>query len=337
MSKCDLRQQLHIKQERGHELMSKRKMIYLTVLAVLILSFSSYAADVGHITSPSTTVSRDMEHPDEILQNILQNTAVAVLGGTTAEDGSTWYHVVTLEGNEGYIRASDMTLGAPTSSQAVQQTEQIQEPDANDGAADPENEDLQNGNTDNPEQDDQDTEQENTEIEAADFYVEVIEKGNIRADATTDSEGLSSVEQGTVLHVTGQETDEQGTLWYRVEYGEDQTGYIFSELVQETEPPEGENTETEESTMEINTMPSYDHSGSSQLPPVQSNSAASQVTASTDQMQEADVYREATGKKGFPFDFTILILLVAAVFFTVVIIKTHGKLKHLSNETDNVK
>ena len=53
----------------------------------------------------------------------------------------------------------------------------------------------------------------------------------VRKSASTSSDQVSSVKKGATVDILGEETDESGTIWYKIKVKGDETGYIRNDLV----------------------------------------------------------------------------------------------------------
>lgn len=180
----------------------------LTLLLVMIgmllnpFSFISHAQGQGKVSVRSATIRRDADVNSDAVGSAAQDTAVTITSEVTGSDGKVWYQV-DVNGTQGYIR-SDL----------IQKTESA---DANAGAA------VTIAPT-----------VAVTEVQPQSATVTSSQSVRVRSDASTSSQIITTVQNGTVLTVTGQATGADEKVWYRVSFVADNTeitGFIRSDYV----------------------------------------------------------------------------------------------------------
>ena len=159
-------------------------------------------ADMQIKMTSDANVRSETSTESNVVGKAANGTTLTSVGTVTDADGMDWYQV-SVNGNTGYIR-SDLA-------------EVASESDASEG-----------GN-------------ENTEIlseggGAIPTSGTIISKesANVRSGPSSSDTPVTTVTSGTVVAITGQETDSEGTPWYAVEV-DGNTGYIRADLIERTE------------------------------------------------------------------------------------------------------
>ncbi|MBR6626848.1 MAG: SH3 domain-containing protein [Lachnospiraceae bacterium] len=164
----------------------------------------SLAAKTGKITANSVNVRKEASATSEVVTGAEKDKVVTVNGEVTGTDGKVWYKV-DVDGMAGYIRSDLMSVT-----------------DSNAG--------NQNTNT-------------NTNTQVTAQVVKVVpvsgkvtggQAVRVRADATTSSSIVTTLQSGTALTITGMATASDGMIWYQVSFtkdGAEKEGFIRQDYV----------------------------------------------------------------------------------------------------------
>ena len=194
---------------------SKIVMGMLAFVLVLFLgltndafSFVSQAQSQGKVTASSANIRKEPSASSESLGSAANGAAVTINGQTTGSDGKVWYQVFVNADTLGYIRSDLVSITDGTT------------PDNLEGAGTTTGTTTQEG------------------VEAVEPISATVKGGNrvrVRAAATTDSEIVTAVENGSALTVNGRTTGADGNVWYQVafiENGAEVAGFIRSDFVE---------------------------------------------------------------------------------------------------------
>ena len=181
----------------------------LALLAVVILwltadgfSISSRADSQGRVTATSAKVRSEASTSSASVASAFKDDVVTITGEVQGSDGQIWYAVTTSKNVNGYIR-SDLVQRIDGSTPSTQ--------------------------TPVPE-----TPAQITEVNPISATVTGSgeTKIRIRSNASTTSQILTSVSNGTVLTVTGHATGSDNVLWYYVTFlqnNSEVTGFVRSD------------------------------------------------------------------------------------------------------------
>lgn len=167
-----------------------------------IFSIASRADSQGQVTATSAKVRSEASTSSASVASAFKDEVVTITGEVQGADGKVWYAVTTSKNVKGYIR-SDL----------VQKI---------DGSTPPQQ-------TSAPE-----TPAQVTEVNPVSATVTSTTPVRVRSNASTTSQILTTVTDGTVLTVTGQATGADNKLWYHVTFisnNADVTGFVRSDYV----------------------------------------------------------------------------------------------------------
>lgn len=235
------------KRERKEKLMKKTKelsgvrvsrALYLTLFTIaLVLSlalFGGYFSIVSHAESAARVISTNGANVRSSasasatqVSSFAQNDTISIRSQVQGSDGYTWYEVWIDAERRGYVRSDlvEITDGTtpPTSTETGTQTPETTQPAANNNLPQAEVSQL------NP------------------ISATVINGGSsgvrIRSNASTDSQIITTVQNGLLLTVVGQAAsldEDGGKIWYQVNFntnGTDVSGFIRDDYVELSEEP----------------------------------------------------------------------------------------------------
>lgn len=235
------------KRERKEKLMKKTKELsgvrvsralyqaLFTIALVLLLSlFGGRFSTVSHAESAARVISANGANVRSSastsatqVSSFAQNDTISIRSQVQGSDGYTWYEVWIDAERRGYVRSDlvEITDGTtpPTSTETGTQTPETTQPAANNNLPQAEVSQL------NP------------------ISATVINGGSsgvrIRSNASTDSQIITTVQNGLLLTVVGQAAsldDDGGKVWYQVNFnnnGTDVSGFIRNDYVELSEEP----------------------------------------------------------------------------------------------------
>ena len=180
----------------------------MTVLFCMVMSIGMvcFADEQGTISVKSARIRASADPNSEQLGSVAQGKTVDIIGKTTGTDGQEWYQVYVDSNTKGYIRGNLVKLKDGASLKTV------------DGSVGSTGSDASAST--------------NTSADAK--KVAVINKANIRKDASTNGDPVATANRGMVLTVQGETTGSDGMKWYQVSFtyqDKEVTGYVRSDLV----------------------------------------------------------------------------------------------------------
>lgn len=210
--------------------------LFTIALALSLALFGGYFSIVSHAESAARVISPNGANVRSSasasatqVSSFAQNDTISIRSQVQGSDGYTWYEVWIDAERRGYVRSDlvEITDGTtpPTSSETGTQTtpETTQQPAANNNLPQAEVSQL------NP------------------ISATVINGGSsgvrIRSNASTDSQIITTVQNGLLLTVVGQAAsldDDGGKVWYQVNFnnnGTDVSGFIRNDYVELSEEP----------------------------------------------------------------------------------------------------
>ncbi len=227
----------------------KRKVRITLALITLMASICMFSTDVYAATVTVTggpcRIRKEASTSSEPVSSVNNNTKLDVLGSTTASDGYTWYKV-KVEGDEtGYIRA-----------------DLVSNPDGNVSS--------EGGSSDNSQPAADTGSSASSDVSDSDALKAVVSADTVtvRSAAGTKANKSGSAKNGQEVNISGEATDSDGKLWYKVSFDADGAtteGFIRSDFLQVTytkadqeaelaaaEPAEEEEAPVEETQPAVN-------------------------------------------------------------------------------------
>ena len=186
----------------------KHIAVFMALLLCMVMSIGMIclADEQGTVIVESARIRASADQNSEKIGSVAKGKTIDIIGKTTGTDGQVWYQVYVDANTKGYIRGNLIKLKDGASLKTV---------DGSAGSA----------GADAP---------ATTTIPADAKKAMVINKANIRKEASADSELVGTQNRGTVLTVQGETTGSDNMKWYQVSftYQDTQvTGYVRSDLV----------------------------------------------------------------------------------------------------------
>ena len=186
----------------------KHIAVFMALLLCMVMSIGMIclADEQGTVIVESARIRASADQNSEKIGSVAKGKTIDIIGKTTGTDGQVWYQVYVDANTKGYIRGNLIKLKDGASLKTV---------DGSAGSA----------GADAP---------ATTTIPADAKKAMVINKANIRKEASADSELVGTKNRGTVLTVQGETTGSDNMKWYQVSftYQDTQvTGYVRSDLV----------------------------------------------------------------------------------------------------------
>lgn len=209
--------------------------VWLGVLSLVLGLFLGLTADtfsiVGHaqsqgkITATSAKIRKEPSASSQSLGSAMQGDSVTINHQTKASDGHVWYQVFVNAETLGYIRSDLVSITDGSTPNTVENSA------AGTGSTASESTPAPDSTTTVTIQ-----EQEGvTEVEPVSASVTGGNRVRVRSLASTDSQIVTTIENGSALTVNGQLTGADGNVWYRVDFianGASVAGYIRSDFVE---------------------------------------------------------------------------------------------------------
>lgn len=229
-------------------------LIMVIVLGLTMEGFSivSHAQSQGKVAVASAKIRKEPNTTSEVLGSAAKDDKVTINHQTTASDGTVWYQVFVDADTLGYIRSDLVTITDGSTPSAVETSTTTTTTETPTATPTP---------TPTPTPVVNETPAEVTPVEPLSATVTGGENVRVRGNASTTSQIVTRVSNGSALTVTGQATGADGLVWYQVaftENGSEVVGFIRNDYVAlsgevtpvtpETEQPEdaGEPATTDE-------------------------------------------------------------------------------------------
>ena len=195
-----------MKENRRNRFKHIAASIVLLFCMVMSIGMICFADEQGTVIVESARIRAAADQNSEQLGSVAKGKTVDIIGQTTGTDKQVWYQVYVDANTKGYIRANLIKLKDGASLKTV------------DGGA-------SSAGTDT-------AAPPATATDAKKAVV--INKANIRKEASADSELVGTQNRGTVLTIKGETTGSDKMKWYQVSFTyqeKEVTGYVRSDLV----------------------------------------------------------------------------------------------------------
>lgn len=195
-----------MKENRRNKIKHIAALMALLLCMVMSIGMICLADEQGTVSVKSARIRASADPNSEQLGSVAQGKTVDIIGKTTGTDGQVWYQVYVDSNTKGYIRGNLIKLKDGASLKTV------------DGSAGSAGTDA-SASTTTP-----------TDTRKA----MVINKANIRKEASTNGELVGTQNRGTVLTVQGETTGSDNMKWYQVSFtyqDKEVSGYVRSDLV----------------------------------------------------------------------------------------------------------
>ena len=244
---------------------AKARLAAFSLIMVLVLgltmdgfSLVSYAQSQGKVVAASAKIRKEPNTTSEVLGSAAKDAKVTINHQTAASDGTIWYQVFVDADTLGYIRSDLVTITDGSTPSTVETTTQQTATTTPAATAAP-------APAATPAPAVNETPAEVTPVEPLSATVTGGENVRVRGNASTTSQIVTRVSNGSAITVTGQATGADGKVWYQVaftENGSEVVGFIRNDYVAlsgeltpvtpEAEQPEGadEPATTDESVEE---------------------------------------------------------------------------------------
>ncbi|MDE7185869.1 MAG: SH3 domain-containing protein [Lachnospiraceae bacterium] len=182
--------------------------IALLLCMVMSIGMVCFADEQGTVSVKSARIRASADPNSEQLGSVAQGKTVDIIGKTTGTDGQVWYQVYVDANTKGYIRGNLVKLKDGASLKTV---------DGSAGSAGTDNSASASAPT-------------STDAKKA----AVINKANIRKEASTNGDLVGTANRGTILTVQGETTGSDNMKWYQVSFtyqDKEVSGYVRSDLV----------------------------------------------------------------------------------------------------------
>ncbi|MBO5337141.1 MAG: SH3 domain-containing protein [Lachnospiraceae bacterium] len=219
-------------------------MVCMLCLTVEQLSMVSYAQSAGKVTGDNVNIRKEPNSSSQKVGSAKKDASVTINHQTQGSDGKVWYQIYVDANTLGYIRSDFVSITDGSTPETV---------DAS--AATSNNQTTTQTNT-QPAGSSSETAVNVTAVEPISATVTGGENVRVRGNASTTSQIVTTIANGSALTVTGQANGSDGKVWYQVAFisnGSDVTGFIRSDyvvlsgdIVEATQTPE--ETAPEEST-----------------------------------------------------------------------------------------
>ena len=194
-------------------------------ISVGMFGFTSYAQSQAKVSVRSAKVRKEASTSSDALAGLAQNDEVTITGQLTGSDGNIWYQVFVDANSKGYIRSDlvQITDGStpPTITADSNTTTTTSETTTTENAGSDTAPATNAGGADIT---------ATTPVSATTTASSV----RVRANASTGSQIVASLQNGVALTVIGTTTGSDGKTWYQVNFnsnGSDITGFIRSDFV----------------------------------------------------------------------------------------------------------
>jgi uncharacterized protein YgiM (DUF1202 family) len=215
-------------------LLAAMTVVFLMV-SIGVSTIVSHAQE-GTVTGQSVNVRSEASSSSDILASVVKGDKIDIIGSVTGADGYTWYQIYIDASKKGYVRSDFVSTSGSVS-------------------ALPNNSETTTTETSTSTGDTVTTEGVNA-VNPVSATVSGGQSVRVRADASTSSSIVTTVENGLALTVTGTKTGLDGNVWYLSEFIKNNAsvvGYIRSDFVTlegELTAPVEETAETTETTEE---------------------------------------------------------------------------------------
>ncbi len=175
-------------------------------VAVFAISLNSLAASSGKILKDGVRVRKDASTNSDIVVSLVKDDSITINGKTTGADGNIWYQITTAAGDSGYVRSDLATITDGSTPDTIGA-------DGNVTAGDPSIRLV------NP-------------ISGTITYDQNV---RVRAEASTSSAIIDSLENGTVVTIKGIKKGTDDRDWYYIAYnnaeGNEVVGFSRSDFI----------------------------------------------------------------------------------------------------------
>lgn len=277
------------------------------------LSLKVRAAQEEEILQPaSVKVYSGMSDSGRITASLIFGNVFEVIEAEKDDTGVTWYRVKTDLGVEGYVKADEldrMILAAQPPAEA--ESTAAEESGADAGADTP---DEESSNNDMP--DGGAVNNDETDMTAGEVIT--LDTVNLRSQPSVDSKILSKIKKDIKLSYFQRHVNDDGEVWYNVEY-DGKKGYVIDRavsIVQEAEEAEQESYEEDSSIAVVPEKALEKKEAVQKEAKPETQTAVTQGTESGAK-DESDIQM---GHKGMRIDFVLIMLIVGGILCTAAIV-----------------
>ncbi|MBR1477734.1 MAG: SH3 domain-containing protein [Lachnospiraceae bacterium] len=192
-------------------------------IAVLQLSFTSFAATAGKVTGDSVKIRKEASTSSSEMGRANKDTSVTINGQVTGSDGKVWYQI-SYNGGTAYIRSDFVSITDGSTPETLTTTATTNgATTANSTTTTTNSSTTSNTAT---------TSETPANVTAVNPISATIKGGNavrVRANASTTSNIQATVASGETVTVTGTATSSDGKTWYQVSFtksGSEVTGFV---------------------------------------------------------------------------------------------------------------
>lgn len=237
-------------------------LIAVATLGTNLFTLQANAQGKATVTAASGKIRESADTSSSVLASVKKNDKLDVIASVTAGDGYTWYKVFVDGKQKGYIRADlvskvEGTISSETLDSSKKENSDSQQNEKADDSEQPakttvgsNNSKTESENTDSNESD------SGSDTDLVDVSPSTVVAGKVKGSSvrvretpSTSSNVKGSAKGDTEVTVSGETTDAEGNVWYKVSYNSGDktvTGFIrsdFIEVTQSVEPTTEEEVE----------------------------------------------------------------------------------------------